>query len=116
MNPPLHEFMPDEEQLLEEVITLRVKGETQGLEEKEKLLTAIRGMHESNPMMGLRGVRLSIYMPQIVEMQVRAMFEAAADCTLGGVVVKPEVMIPLPGNVEELKGIQPRLVEIAKTS
>jgi pyruvate,orthophosphate dikinase len=75
----LHEFMPDEEQLFEEVVTMRVKGETGGLEEKERLLADIRGMHESNPMMGLRGVRLSIYMPQIVEMQVRAIFEAAAD-------------------------------------
>jgi pyruvate, orthophosphate dikinase len=113
IDPPLHEFMPNEEELLEEVITMRVKGETAGLEKKEKLLAAIRGMHESNPMMGLRGVRLSIYMPQIVEMQVRAIFEAAADCTLSGIVVKPEVMIPLTGTVNELKWIQPRLVKIA---
>jgi pyruvate,orthophosphate dikinase len=114
IDPPLHEFMPNEEQLFEEVITMRVKGETEGLAEKEKLLAAIRGMHESNPMMGLRGVRLSIYMPQIVEMQVRAIFEAAADCALRGIVVKPEVMIPLTGTVNELKWIQPKLVEIAK--
>ncbi len=81
IDPPLHEFMPSEEALLEEVITMRVKGETAGLAEKEKMLNAVKGMHESNPMMGLRGVRLSIYMPEIVEMQVRAIFEAAADCT-----------------------------------
>jgi pyruvate,orthophosphate dikinase len=114
IDPPLHEFMPDEEKLLEEVIAMRVKGETKGLDEKEKLLASIRGLHESNPMMGLRGVRLSIYMPEIVEMQVRAIFEAAADCTLKGVVVKPEVMIPLTGTVNELKWIQPRLERIAK--
>lgn len=113
IDPPLHEFMPDEEELLEEVITMRVKAETAGLAEKERLLADIRGMHESNPMMGLRGVRLSIYMPQIVEMQVRAIFEAAADCALVGVVVKPEVMIPLTGTVNELKWIQPRLIKIA---
>ena len=113
IDPPLHEFMPDEEKLLEEVITMRVKGETAGLPEKEKLLADIRNMHESNPMMGLRGVRLSIYMPEIVEMQVRAIFEAAADCSLSGVVVKPEVMIPLTGTVNELKWIQPRLIKIA---
>ncbi len=71
-------------------------------------------MHESNPMMGLRGVRLSIYMPEIVEMQVRAIFEAAADETLKGIVVKPEVMIPLTGTVKELDWIQPRLERIAK--
>jgi pyruvate,orthophosphate dikinase len=113
IDPPLHEFMPDEEKLLEEVITLRVKGETTGLAEKETLLASIRAMHESNPMMGLRGVRLSIYMPEIVEMQVRAIFEAAADETKASVVVKPEVMIPLTGTVKELDWIQPRLVRIA---
>jgi pyruvate,orthophosphate dikinase len=113
IDPPLHEFMPDEEKLLEEVITLRVKNETNGLKEKEELLTAIKGMHESNPMMGMRGVRLSIYMPEIVEMQVRAIFEAAADCTLRGITVKPEVMIPLTGTVKELEWIQPRLERIA---
>jgi pyruvate, orthophosphate dikinase len=65
-------------------------------------------------MMGLRGVRLSIAMPEIVEMQVRAIFEAAADCTLRGIVVKPEVMIPLTGTVKELEWIQPRLERIAR--
>jgi pyruvate,orthophosphate dikinase len=115
IDPPLHEFMPDEEKLLEEVITMRVKNETDGLREKENLLDAIRRLHESNPMMGLRGVRLSISMPEIVEMQVRAIFEAAADCTKRGVKVKPEVMIPLTGTVKELEWIQPRLERIAKT-
>ncbi len=113
IDPPLHEFMPDEEKLLEEVITMRVKGESDGLADKETLLNAIRGMHESNPMMGLRGVRLSIAMPEIVEMQVRAIFEAAADCTLRSIVVRPEVMIPLTGTVKELEWIQPRLERIA---
>jgi pyruvate,orthophosphate dikinase len=115
IDPPLHEFMPDEEKLLEEVITMRVKGETNGLAAKEKLLQSIKALHESNPMMGLRGVRLSIAMPEIVEMQVRAIFEAAADCALRGIVVKPEVMIPLTGTVKELEWIQPRLVRIAAT-
>jgi pyruvate,orthophosphate dikinase len=114
IDPPLHEFMPDEEKLFEEVVSMRVKGETNGLPEKEKLLSAIKGLHESNPMMGLRGVRLSIYMPEIVEMQVRAIFEAAADCSLRGIVVHPEVMIPLTGTVKELEWIQPRLERIAK--
>jgi pyruvate,orthophosphate dikinase len=114
IDPPLHEFMQSEETLLEEVITMRIKGETAGLEAKESLLNSIRAMHESNPMLGLRGVRLSIYMPEIVEMQVRAIFEAAANQTLNGVVVKPEVMIPLTGTVKELNWIQPRLERIAK--
>jgi len=115
IDPPLHEFMPDEEKLFEEVVTMRVKGETKDLKEKEDLLASIKSLHESNPMMGLRGVRLSIAMPEIVEMQVRAIFEAAADCTKRGIVVKPEVMIPLTGTVKELEWIQPRLVRIAKT-
>ena len=114
IDPPLHEFMPDEEKLFEEVVTMRTLGKTEGLQEKEALLAAIKAMHESNPMMGLRGVRLSIYMPELVEMQVRAIFEAACDETLKGIVVKPEVMIPLTGTVKELHWIQPRLVRIAK--
>ena len=114
VDPPLHEFLPDEEALLEEVITMRVKGETKGLAEKETLLAAIRSHHESNPMMGLRGIRLSIVMPQIVEMQVRAIFEAAANIVKSGKVVKPEVMIPLTGHVNELKRIQPGLEKLAK--
>lgn len=114
IDPPLHEFMPDEHALLEEVIAMHIKGETEGLAEKETLLQSIQAMHESNPMMGLRGVRLSIVMPQIVSMQVRAIFEAAADVKLRGFDPHPEVMIPLTGHVNELKVIQPKLVSIAK--
>ncbi len=114
IDPPLHEFMPDEEKLLEEVITLRATGKMQGLKEKENLLSVIRAMRESNPMLGLRGVRLSIAMPEIVEMQVRAIFEAASDCVKRGIKAKPEIMIPLVGTVKELEWIQPRLESIAK--
>ena len=114
IDPPLHEFLPSEETLLEEVITMRVKGEKDGLAEKESLLESVRSMHESNPMMGLRGIRLSVVMPEIVEMQVRAIFEAAANMILKGVDAKPEVMIPLTSHVNELNHIQPRLIEIAK--
>jgi pyruvate,orthophosphate dikinase len=84
------------------------------LKEKEALLADIKTMHESNPMMGLRGVRLSIVMPEIVEMQVRAIFEAACNVTKKGIKVRPEVMIPLTGTVRELEWIQPRLVETAR--
>ncbi|PWH13644.1 MAG: pyruvate, phosphate dikinase [Ardenticatenia bacterium] len=114
IDPPLHEFMPNERQILEEVIEMRVKGVTEGLAEKEALLAAIESMHESNPMMGLRGIRLSIIMPGIVKMQVRAIFEAACNMAKQGVVVKPEVMIPLAGHVNELKVIQPQLEAIAQ--
>jgi pyruvate,orthophosphate dikinase len=114
IDPPLHEFLPNERDVLEQVVEKRVKGETKGLAELEELLAAIEGMHESNPMMGLRGVRLSIVMPGIVKMQVRAIFEAACNMAKQGVVVKPEVMIPLTGHVNELKVIQPELERVAK--
>jgi len=111
IDPPLHEFMPDAQELLEEVIEARVKGQT--VPEKEDLLHNIESLHESNPMMGLRGVRLSVMMPEIVSMQVRAIFEAAADVKLRGFDPHPEVMIPLTGHVNELYFIQPKLEKIA---
>jgi pyruvate,orthophosphate dikinase len=114
IDPPLHEFLPEMETLIEEVATMKAKGEKDGLAEKESLLVNVRNLHESNPMMGLRGVRLSIVMPEIVEMQVRAIFEAAADVKLRGFEPHPEVMIPLTGHINELTAIQPRLEEIAK--
>ena len=97
---------------LKQVIENRIKGTVD--ESKEELLSNIESMHESNPMMGLRGIRLSVMMPEIVEMQVRAIFEAAADVKLRGLEPHPEVMIPLTGHVNELKLIQPKLEEIAK--
>ena len=112
IDPPLHEFMPDEHELLVEVIESRVRGEEN--EEKAQLLADVQEMHESNPMMGLRGVRLSVVMPEIVSMQVRAIFEAAADVKLRGFEPKPEVMIPLTGHINELHFIQPKLEEIAE--
>ena len=123
IDPPLHEFLPAAKDLEEQIITKRIealagyvlgKGEPKEVVELERMLHAVEAMHESNPMMGLRGVRLSIVMPEIVEMQVRAIFEAAANVTLKGVHAKPEVMIPLTGHVNELKVIQPRLEEIAR--
>jgi pyruvate,orthophosphate dikinase len=123
IDPPLHEFLPAAEDLQDQIITKRVqsvadyllgKGESKEVVELEHLLHAVESMHESNPMMGLRGVRLSIVMPEIVEMQVRAIMEAAANVALKGVKPKPEVMIPLTGHVNELNVIQPRLVAIAK--
>jgi pyruvate,orthophosphate dikinase len=111
IDPPLHEFMPDEHELLEQVIENRLKGQQDA--EKEELLANVQAMHESNPMMGLRGIRLSVMMPEIVGMQVRAIFEAAADVKLRGFEPKPEVMIPLTGHVNELKLIQPMLEQIA---
>jgi pyruvate,orthophosphate dikinase len=114
IDPPLHEFMPEHDEVFERVITKRVKGETDGLAEDEALLSAVESMHESNPMMGLRGVRLSVVFPGLVKMQVRAIFEAACTIKKEGLEPHPEVMIPLTGHVNELKLIQPQLEEVAK--
>jgi len=114
IDPPLHEFLPSLETLLTEVATMRAKGETEGLAEKEKMLEVVERLHESNPMMGLRGIRLGIVYPDIMKMQVRAIFEAACDAIKNGIVAKPEVMIPLTGHINELKAVQPILEDVAK--
>ncbi len=115
IDPPLHEFLPRYEQLLQEVIEMRVKGVSgPELEEKESLLAAVEGMREANPMMGMRGVRLSIVMPEIVKMQVRAIIEAACMEKKAGYDVKPEIMIPLVSHINELKTIQTELEQVAQ--
>jgi len=114
IDPPLHEFLPSQEDLLVEVTQMRTKGETKGLEEKERMLEAVNKLHESNPMMGLRGIRLGIVYPDIMRMQVRAIFEAASKAAKNGIEVKPEIMIPLTGHINELKHVQPELEAIGK--
>ncbi len=104
IDPPLHEFLPSHEQLLVEVTELRVRGNNPTLlAEKEAMLKAVEAMREQNPMLGLRGCRLGITMPQITVMQTRAIIEAACALKKGGVNVHPEIMIPLVGHVNELK-------------
>ncbi len=114
IDPPLHEFLPSQEELLVDVTTMRVKGEKKGLDAKETMLSAVNKLHESNPMMGLRGIRLGIVYPDIMRMQVRAIFEAASDAANSGIDVHPEIMIPLTGHINELKRVQPELESIAK--
>jgi pyruvate,orthophosphate dikinase len=114
LDPPLHEFLPSQEVLIEEVATLRAKGVGGAeLESKQKLLAVVRDMHEFNPMLGLRGCRLGIMIPALNKMQVRAIFEAACDAAKEGIDVHPEVMIPLTSHINELKVIQPLLEEVA---
>ena len=78
-------------------------GKPEELKEKEELLKAVAGMREANTMLGLRGCRLGITMPQITVMQTRAIMEAACALKKRGVNVHPEIMIPLVGHVNELK-------------
>ncbi len=115
IDPPLHEFLPSLEDLLVKVTELRVRGVTgPELQEAEVMLEAVQRMHEANPMMGLRGIRLGIIFPDIMKMQVRAIFEAACEATKKGIVVKPEVMIPLTGHVNELYLTQSELEKVAR--
>ena len=115
IDPPLHEFLPRYETLLEEVITFRLTNpDSPELAEKEKLLQRVTQLRELNPMLGLRGCRLGILYPEIVKMQVRAIFEAAAYLAKQGFPVHPEVMIPLVGHVNELKYLRPILEEVVK--
>ncbi len=113
IDPPLHEFLPSHDDLLREVTELETRtslaagkdplGLAGTLSQKKKLLAAVESMREANPMLGLRGVRLGIHLPQLVRMQVRAIVEAACECKREGVRVKPKIMIPLTAHNNELK-------------
>jgi len=112
LDPPLHEFLPNKEELIAEVATLKAQGKDAS--QKEELLQTVLSLSEANPMMGLRGCRLGLTYPEINEMQVRAIFEAACDLKSEGMEVKPEVMIPLIGHVNELKTVRAQLEEVAQ--
>ncbi|MCA3014482.1 MAG: pyruvate, phosphate dikinase [Myxococcaceae bacterium] len=113
IDPPLHEFLPNHDELLQEVTELETRLKLDGrqadalglesrLSKQRRLLTAVEGLREENPMLGLRGVRLGIHLPALVRMQVRAIFEAACDCQRRGLKVYPKVMIPLTALKSEL--------------
>lgn len=112
IDPPLHEFLPSQIELEKEVAVLESKGQSDP--EKSKLLSKVRELHEQNPMLGMRGVRLSIVMPGIVEMQTAAIVGAAAQVKKEGMDVHPEIMIPLVGHVNELTAVRGDLERVAK--
>ncbi len=120
IDPPLHEFLPSHDLLLVETTQLQTEKELgkkideKTLAEKHDLLHAVEAMKESNPMLGLRGVRLSVIFPGLVVMQTRAILQAAAKLIKQGRTVLPEIMIPLVGTVNELKLIQTQLEAEAK--
>jgi pyruvate,orthophosphate dikinase len=104
IDPPLHEFLPKREDLMVDVARLEAKGVSgKQLEEKKTLLARVEQLHEFNPMLGHRGVRLGITYPEITEMQTRAILEAACRLHKEGSKVVPEIMIPLVGHVKELR-------------
>jgi len=115
IDPPLHEFLPKEGELLVEVTRLECTDPSSDkLPELKTMLGAVRQMHEANPMLGLRGCRLSVYMPGIVKMQVAAIIGAACEVVKEGLEVHPEIMIPLIGHVNELTWVKSRLEATAQ--
>ncbi|MBW2193285.1 MAG: pyruvate, phosphate dikinase [Deltaproteobacteria bacterium] len=125
IDPPLHEFLPSHVDLMRDLTDLKIRlKETGTLQEidnlldeirnKERILSRVEKLHESNPMLGLRGVRLGIHIPELTTMQVRAIFEASCLVAKEGVDVHPEVMIPLTCHVNELKVQQAALETEAK--
>ena len=115
IDPPLHEFLPSLLELSKDVVRLEAtNGNAQELREKREMLEKVESMHEINPMLGLRGCRLSIVFPQIVEMQTRAILEGAFLAKQSGVDVHPEIMIPLVGHVNELHTVREDLERTAQ--
>jgi len=114
LDPPLHEFLPKYEDLLLEINKLRFeKAKEKEIEEKEKILRRVVDLREMNPMLGHRGCRLGITFPEIYDMQVKAVFEAATELIKEGKKVYPEIMIPLVATKEELSILRERIIKIA---
>jgi len=125
IDPPLHEFLPSYEELVQRLADLKVQLQhfhtlseiDEALAEiriKQAYLERVEALREQNPMLGTRGVRLGIIIPELTKMQVRAIFEAACQCQKDGIDVHPEVMIPLIFHVNELKVQQTALESVAK--
>ncbi len=117
LDPPLHEFLPDRTELSVRVAVARERGEDIGVD--EKLLAAVERLHESNPMLGLRGVRLGLVVPGLFAMQIRAIAEAVAERIKAGGTPLVEIMVPLVASVMELHLIRDEadgiLVEVAES-
>jgi len=115
IDPPLHEFLPKREKLMVDLALMKERNENdEKIKEVEDLLKRVNELHEANPMLGLRGCRLGIIYPEIIEMQTRAIMEAAVSVKNDGYDVKPEIMIPLVGHVNELKIAREIVNKVAK--
>lgn len=109
LDPPLHEFLPKEEDLMMQIFELKSEGGHKAEAEmlkREKMLRRVRELSEINPMLGHRGVRVGITFPEIYEMQIRAVCEAAADLTKEGVKVESQIMVPQVATVNELATVR----------
>jgi pyruvate,orthophosphate dikinase len=107
LDPPLHEFLPNEEDLMQKIFELKSGGGKQSeITRIEKVLHRVHELSEINPMLGHRGVRMGISFPEIYETQIRAVCEAAAELAKEGVAVEPQIMVPQVGLVEELATVR----------
>lgn len=114
LDPPLHEFLPNREELIEEIIKLRcLGGSEEELREKETLFAKVKALSESNPMLGHRGCRVGITFPEIYATQVEAVFRAAAQLAKEGVKTVPEIEIPLVMDVNELSTLKEVVDQVA---
>ncbi len=118
LDPPLHEFLPDKEEVMNEMFRLRTGSksgkEREKLADLERIFETIKNLEEFNPMLGFRGCRLGISYPEIYEMQVRAIIRAASKVIDERKTIYPEIMIPLVGHVNELKILRQRLEDVAR--
>ena len=115
IDPPLHEFLPKREELMVEIAKLEAtNGNAATIADRKRLLDRVEQLHEFNPMLGHRGVRLGITYPEITEMQTRAIIEAACQLNREGLKVVPEIMIPLVGHVKELRDQKEVVTRVAQ--
>ncbi|MDG6243760.1 MAG: pyruvate, phosphate dikinase [Methanolobus sp.] len=116
LDPPLHEFLPKHEELADRLRALESEGANAGeIGRIRKLMERVDSMLEINPMLGHRGCRLGITYPEIYDMQVRAIIEAACELKAGGMDIVPEIMIPLISDVSELSSVKKNVVAIAES-
>ncbi len=114
LDPPLHEFLPNQVELAVEVAVAEARGKSGGLDEKRALLRKVNELHETNPMLGLRGVRLGIVKPGLYAMQVQAIIDAACRVKAEGGDPQVEIMIPLVATKEELRQMREELEPVAR--
>ena len=112
LDPPLHEFLPDLTELSVRVALAEARGEATELD--RRLLQAVQRLHEQNPMLGLRGVRLGVVIPGLFEMQARAILEAASERIVAGGRPRVEIMVPLVASVQELETVKQDILQVAR--
>lgn len=114
LDPPLHEFLPSKEELNEKYKEFEAASDLDGMERVKMMLQRVDALKELNPMLGHRGCRLGITYPEIYDMQVKAIMEAACELAAEGTRVEPEIMIPLVGHVKELAFSKARAIKMAE--